>query len=751
MIRRLIWPSLLLAAAPALADEGPIRPEVEIPRLASPPRLEDFLDMTPPPEVAEGMARVGGFIQQDPEDGEPATQYTDVYFGYDDEAMYFVFVAFDDEPQRIRAHMNRRGQIGGDDLVEVMLDPFGDEQRGYTFIVTAAGVQWDAVWIEGSGFDDTWETVWSSRARLTDRGYVVWIGIPFKSLRFPTDPGHNWKLILLREVPRANENAFWPRVSNRIEGRLGQSATLRGLSGISPGRNAQIIPYATARSYDVLDEARAERDSDGFDADVGLDAKVVFRDRLALDVTVNPDFSQVESDLPQVAVNERFELFYPERRPFFLENSDYFSSPIDLLFTRRIADPRVGARLTGKAGPWAIGALLIDDEAPGKRSEPGEPGHDEVAWFGVARVRRELPRQSYVGAMFTGREFGDGYNRVGGVDGRYKFDDNWDLRFQAVDSQTRTLDGERLDGPAYDVSVNRGGRHFTTHVHYLDYARDFITETGFVPRADLRDLHQSTAYTFRPEGRRLLSWQPRLFAEWLEDQDGLRLDQWITPEIQWNFRRQTDLGLYASWGRQRLRPQDFPALDEPRDYDDRRWAGWFNTRFLAAFSINGRLEARQSIHFETPEGEAPAEDDELRTTLNFTLRPGRHHVIDTNYLRTELEEREGSATILVNDIARTRWNWQLTHQLSLRTILQYEKTRVDPQLTRRESRERFNADFLFVYLVNPWTALYAGYNSDYTDLTLLEHEDGNEVVRTEGDLERNAEQLFVKLSYLYRF
>ncbi len=217
MPRRLLGALLLCAAGPGLARAD--RPLVEIPRIDTAPRLEDFLDMAPPAEIAASLARVGGFIQQTPEDGQPATQHTDVYFGYDDDAIYFVFVAFDREPRPIRAHQNRRENIGGDDLVEVILDPFGDEQRGYTFIVTAAGVQWDAMWIEGSGFDETWDTVWSSRARLTEQGYVVWMAIPFKSLRFPADAGHDWKLVLLREIPRANENAFWPRVSNRIEGR----------------------------------------------------------------------------------------------------------------------------------------------------------------------------------------------------------------------------------------------------------------------------------------------------------------------------------------------------------------------------------------------------------------------------------------------------------------------------------------------------------------------------------------------------
>jgi len=727
------------------------RQVVEIPRLDAAPAIEDFLGMQPSPGFAGKMGHVEGFIQQAPEDGEPSTQRTEVYFGYDHEAVYWVFVAHDSEPGKIRAHMNRRESIGDNDHVEVMLDGFGDGQRAFAFLVTAAGVQWDAIWTEGQGFDDAWDAVWQSRAERTAGGYVVWISIPFKSLRFPADAGHDWGLILIRGIPRSNENTFWPRVSNRIEGRLGQQATLRGLEGISPGRNRQIIPYATARNFELLNEDEGEFDSESFDAEIGLDAKLVFRDSLTLDATINPDFSQVESDQPQVTVNERFEVFFPERRPFFLENDDYFRTPINLLFTRRIADPSVGGRFTGKLGQRAIGVLVTDDEAPGEIVEPGRPGHGERSWVGVLRLRRDMKRQSHVGVLFTDREFADGYNRVGGIDGRHKLDLNWDLRWQAAASTTRNLDGEEFDGHAFDVSVNRAGRHLGVHAHYRDYAEDFFTAVGFVNRVDVRDLHQQTRWEFWPEGKRLISWVPSLFTQYIEDQDGLRLDVVAEPAIQWNFRRQTSVGLFSSFGKQRLRPEDFVALEAAEDFDVRRLAAWFSTRFINAFGANGRWEVREWINFSPPAGQAPTEADEQRITLNFTVRPGFHHVIDANYLRTELEETDGSATILVNDIARMRWNWQFTPKFSLRTILQYDRTRADSERTSIEADENLNADFLFIYLVNPWTAAYAGYNSNFRSFDLDPTDDGHEVVRPGERLRNDAQQLFVKLSYLYRF
>ena len=399
-----------VGAAGAADPELPPSPsELVIQRLSRAPTLEDFLEMKPPEDLAGELTLVTGFVQQSPEDGQPASQRTEAYLGYDQENLYTIFLAFDDDPRTIRANFGRRENTFGDEIVEIQLDTYNDQRRAFSFIVNPFGVQFDAIWTEGSGFDGSWDTVWQSRGRVNDQGYVVWISIPFKSLRFPSTEDQTWGVVLVRDIQRNNEVSFWPRISNRIEGRLNQEATLKGLSGISPGRNIQLIPYGTARSFRALDgggEPRFERDS--FDPDLGLDAKLVLKDSLALDLTVNPDFSQIESDQPQVTVNQRFEVFFPEKRPFFLENAGYFQTRINLLFTRRIADPSAGARLTGKLGAYSLGALLIDDEAPGKVVDPSDPTSGASARFTVLRASRDVGEQSNVGVMFTDREFEGG-------------------------------------------------------------------------------------------------------------------------------------------------------------------------------------------------------------------------------------------------------------------------------------------------------------------------------------------------------
>ena len=359
-------------------------PTIQIPRIETPPSLSDFEGMQPSPRVAGNMVKVTGFIVREPADGAEPTQNTDVYLAYDQRNFYAVFVAWDKEPGKIRARMTRREDVFSDDAVEVILDTFHDGRRAYAFAANAFGVQWDALWTEGSirnsnspgdfsGFDPSFDTVWRSEGHLTDRGYLILFAIPFKSLRFPKTEQQEWGIILNRGIPRTNENLFWPRVSIRIQGRLNQAATMAGLEHVSPSRNIQLIPYGLFRGFRDIDQRDPNHplfESRTLKPDVGLDSKFILHDSFVLDGTINPDFSQIESDDPQITVNQRFEVFFPEKRPFFLENSNYFTSPINLVFTRRIGHPEFGLRLTGKSGPWAVGVLATDDRAPGEALAP---------------------------------------------------------------------------------------------------------------------------------------------------------------------------------------------------------------------------------------------------------------------------------------------------------------------------------------------------------------------------------------------
>jgi hypothetical protein len=496
------------------------------------------------------LARVEGFVQRTPSDGQPSTQRTEVYFGYDDKNLYFIFICFDQQPERLRARMGRRDQISGDDFVEVDIDTFNDQRRGYAFAANPYGNQWEALYTEASGTDSSFDTLWESEGSLTPQGYVVRLAIPFKSLRFRAEPQQTWGIMFRRDIPRNNERTYWPPVSSRREGLLNQAAILTGLENISPGRNVQFIPYGTFRSFRALDTRDREQPQfvrDRSDPDAGLDAKFILKDSLVLDVALNPDFSQVESDEPQVTVNERFEVSFREKRPFFLENANFFATPINLVFTRRVADPQFGARLTGKRGRYALGAFLINDESPGKRVPEGDPREGKKALFGIVRVSRDIFGESSLGFIYTGREFEDDYNRVGGFDGRLKLSRNWVAEFQAVTSWTRRTDDrgvERMAGPAYNFAINRAGRSFNYALEYSDCSPGFRTEPGFLPRFDIRRVGQSVSYRFWPEGKFIVDWGPELSMERIYDHKGQRLDWEVNPSFSVEMPGRTVLGVY---------------------------------------------------------------------------------------------------------------------------------------------------------------------------------------------------------------
>ncbi|HUG44535.1 MAG TPA: DUF5916 domain-containing protein [Acidobacteriota bacterium] len=752
---------LLVGTAPLLAAGGgdaapPVRPTVSIPRVDRAPTLDDFVEMKPSPSMDGQLLQITGFTQRLPRDGDPVSQHTEAYLGYDDRNFYAVFVNFDAEPDLIRARMTPRENFRGDDKVDLFIDTFHDERRSYVFTCNPFGVQMDGRWMEsrtGGNFDSSFNALWHSEGRITDRGYLVLMAIPFKSLRFPPVQDQRWGIVMIRWIPRNNESSTWPWVTTRIDGRLNQGATLTGIENILPGRSIQLIPYGFLRSFRALDArepGQAAFVRKNAEPDGGLDAKFVIRNRFALDAAINPDFSQVESDEPQITVNQRFEVFFPERRPFFLENADFFETPINLFFSRRIADPRFGLRLTGKDGPYAVGLMVADDEAPGKAVLPDDPLSGSRARFGAVRVNRDLFREATVGVLYTDRGFQGGHNRVGAVDTRFKLNPNWSGAVQAATSSTQSPDGTALSGPAYYAGLSRQGRQFSQMTEYLDFSPGFRTEAGFVTRTDIRSVSHEMEYSFRPEGDALISWGPSVEARGIWDHAGTRLDWEVETEMNWEFNRQTRFGYSWTPGRERLRPEDAPGLVESRDFTRRKHEWFFSSEYFPDVNLNASYSFGREINLVPVQGASPAPADATQAEMVLTLRPNRRLRNDNTYIFSRLAARGTGESIFNNHIFRSKWNWQFNREIALRVILQYDAVLVNPQTTRLEPRKNFNADFLFTYLMNPWTALFVGYNSNFRNVAVVPIGFGSGVV-TSDDFLHDSRQFFVKFSYLFQF
>jgi hypothetical protein len=812
-------PEVRPAPKPALAP-----PALTIPRLTRAPALEDFLGMKPGSETASQMAKVTGFVQRNPHDGQKISEETAAYLGYDEKNLYIVFVCFDD-PKKVRARMSRREDIYDDDQVEVMLDTFHDRRRAYAFQTTPLGVQWDAIWTEASreevsgNFDTSFDTVWDSRGKVTSRGFVVEMAIPFKSLRFPATKEQEWGIILYRGIVRKTEDAFWPQISYKVAGRLGQAATLYGLEGISPGRSIELIPYGVMRGFrglDTRDPYNPYFQGAEVQGQPGLDAKFVIHDHFVLDMTANPDFSQVESEDPQITVNQRFEVYFPEKRPFFLENEDYFRTPIDLFFTRNIQDPSAGIRLTGKEGPYSVGLMASDDRGPGLAVPSYCPATSPVcsdnlfgvrSYFTIARVSRDIFKQSSVGAVYTDWECpttGE-FNRVGGVDTRLRFNANWSLDGQAVvsSSNLQGLNTSNLEttceyglypfnsgnagnnnyyaGPADKLDLKREGLHFSYEGTYQDISPGFVTVPGFVNRVDIRGLYNVIDYRFRPKKGWIVDWGPSLNQRYVFDHEGNRLDTDYEPYLAIQGRGQTVIYLFPYEElRERLRPQDFEFLGlsgvtQNQDYHEHRSGTSFQTGYFQKVTVGASYFWGDGVNFVPAENAAPqsllARLDTASAMLAF--RPVKPLKIENTYLFERLRATENEYLFALsqtpgialgkgvfnNHIVRSKWNWQFTPQLSLRLILQYNSLLANTPgntvypYTYLPTEKQFNADFLLTYLVHPGTAIYVGYNSDLQNLDhgLMPDPAGLAGLYTAKGYINDSRQFFVKVSYQFRF
>jgi hypothetical protein len=735
--------------------------------------------MKPTGDVAMQMSKVTGFSQRDPHDGEPVSERTEAYLGYDTKNLYVVFVCFD-QRGKVRAHAARREDVGEDDTVEVMLDTFHDRRRAYAFQVNPVGVQWDAIWSEtpheevGGNFDTSFDTLWYSQGRLTPEGYVAWIAIPFKSLRFPATKQQSWGLILYRGIVRENEDSFWPQVSHRFEGRLAQAATLTGLEGISPGRNLQFIPYGLVNSFhdiDARDPNDPHYENRAIGGTFGLDSKIILNDSLVLDLTANPDFSQVESEDPQVTVNQRFAVYFPEKRPFFIENADYLRTPIDLFFTRQIVNPSYGARLTGKLGPYSIGVLTADDRAPGLVVAPSDPLAGSRRYFTIARVSRDIFKQSSIGAIYTDEEYpaAGGFNRIGGIDSRIKLAPSWSATLQSVVSSTLNPGGTYQAGPASFVDTTYSGVHTSYEATYKDISPGFKSLPGFVNRVDIRDVFNEFDYRFRPQHGPLVSWGPSMHTDWVWAHDGTRLDLLTDPSLGFRFKGQSFLTLYPYTDfHEQLRPVDFPALPTNRDYHEHNSSIVWGTSYLRWLTFQGFYTWGDGVNFIPPNASTPAECPGATVSLaqfctpflarsdsastGISLRPLSALRIDNVYLFSRLRDRDTGAGIFNNHIIRTKWNWQFNRELSVRMILQYTATLANSSFTSVPTTKQFNGDFLITYLVHPGTAIYVGYNSDFQNIDpQLAFDPNAGLRRTQDRLMNDGRLFFVKVSYLFRF
>ncbi|HEX7177091.1 MAG TPA: DUF5916 domain-containing protein [Pyrinomonadaceae bacterium] len=613
---------------------------VAIRRFDKPPVIDGKLD----DEVWKRATIFKDFIQYRPVDLVAPSKPTEAFIGYDSKFIYVAFHAFD-EPGKVRATIAKRDAIFDDDTVGIFLDTFDDGRRAYELFFNPLGVQADATFVEGVSEDFSTDIVMESKGALSDDGYVVEVAIPFKSLRYVAGKDKKWGLHLLRTIKRFNnEQSSWMPISKDNSSILGQRGHLTGLEGVSTERTLELIPSLTVsqegqrvRTVSPLDAGRLAGGSDtgrflnrpaGFDP--GLSAKYTITPQVTLDFTYNPDFAQVEADATVVTANQRFPIFFQEKRPFFLEGKEIFETLISAVHTRAIVDPDYAVKLTGRQGRNTFGVLYASDKAPGNLNEeqrdfvrdtrnPFEEREafakilDKNATVGILRFKRDFGQENHIGLLATTYNFIDQYNHVAGADARFRLNKTTTFTTQVLGSVTHrpffyAEEGGVFDrkekGMAYSAFINMNGRNWGYEAGITGRSKFFRADVGFNRRFDTNNPVVFVRYqaSERPKNW-LVSW--RVFNGFNSNFDWKGRHQRYNNETQLQLRlqRQTWLGVGVEEGYERVFEEEFgPTRAAQRLVVERRFSSVLAAG-LPACDQFGTLPPPVADDPETPENE----------------------------------------------------------------------------------------------------------------------------------------------------
>ncbi len=752
-------------------------PPIKIPRLTGDPKLSDFLTPHFGSAAAREMVRESKFIQRYPEDGRPVTEPTTAYMGYTHNYFYVAFVCRDSTPHMIRTHMLARDSLGDDDFVEVILDTFHDQRRAFVFKTNALGIQADALYSEQNGSDYSFDTVWDTWGKSTPGGYTVLMRIPFSSLYFEKaglNQTRTWGILLQRSISHTNEYAFWPQVKHNVAGRLSQEVAIEGFSNVEHGSNLQFEPYTLARNLrqlntvNPLDPYFQDKHLQGY---TGLDAKFILHNSLVLDTTINPDFSQVGIDNP-AAPNQRFPPYFPEVRPFFIENSSYFMTPISLYYTNNIELPKYGARLTGKLGPWALGILDVNDRSPGQAVAPGNPEYNTNANFYVARINRDVGALSNVGMIYADREYQNSFNRAGGLDYRMRLRNRWTVTGQAITSETKNVNnatqgeqrceagGSTCSGQVYQQAVSYTDLHKSWWLAYNDTSSGFVTDTGFFRRADVREPSGGFSYTFRPAHGMILSHGPSIYSERIWDHTGLPLDYYINPSYSISFQHRTSVTATIDVGEDRLRPADYSILKEAVEYRSHTEGINFYSSPKPYLAFGGGAYTGTVINYSPTSTNGPDPVDVSSPNATLELKPFNTLDLQNSFTYTHFTNPDNGDLVYDNEQWISRWNYQVTKAVSFNVIGQYISTLPNSTYTSLTNSKTLFADALFTYLPHPGTAIYFGYIGNFAniDSALCTRESDGLcntsdpiLPSTNSSMLNDSKTIYLKITYLLHF
>jgi len=632
----------------------------------------------------------------------------------DGEVLYIAYIADDPEPDQIRALYRDRDSMFNDDWIGIILDTFNDERRAYEFFVNPFGIQGDAIFNDVNRREDmSWNGIWESAGQITEQGYVVELAIPLKQLRFsPGDSLQTWGIHFIRSYPRDRNN----RISNNpndfdVSCFLCQIRKIEGFADLEHSRNLEIIPTMTTSAVERRDPAQGDWDSDSVDPEGSLDIRWGITQDLYLNATLNPDFSQVETDRPQLDINNTFSLYFPERRTFFLDGADYFDTFQNLVHTRTISDPDYGLKLTGKSGGHSYGILTANDQStsfliPGSLSSSAASLGDEQSNVAIARYRYDIFDNSTIGALITDRSADDYSNRVASIDAVLRPTDQDSISIQAMYSrsdypsliQSGYSQESSLSDSNLAVEYRHNDRRWDWRLGYNDVGADFRADLGFISRVDYKFVVATVGHTWRWGSDNFFN-RIRIALDYdkTEDQSGLELEE------------ETELFINMSGPMQSF----FNGLfGGSKTY----WNGkYFDEQFnqivigfspTANLSVSSRIRIEDVVDFSnTRLGRSK------RYGPNIRYQWGRHLQLNLSHTLQQFDVDGGR--LFTANLTDLRTTYQFNARSFLRFTLQHKDNDRNQDLylnSVQRNSKKLTTQLLYSYKVNAATRFFIGYS-----------------------------------------
>jgi hypothetical protein len=770
------------ASSPPFEKSNP----VTIPKFNTPPVIDGKLDEA----VWQNAAVFKDFYQTDPGDNTAPSKPTEVFVGYDPKFLYIAFRAFD-EPDKIRSTVAKRDNIFQDDFVGFFLDTFNDKRKAFEVFFNPLGIQGDGVITEGRGEDFSVDLLMESKGVIDDKGYVVEVAIPFKSLRYEAGKGKLWGVHFLRRIQRFDrELNSWMPLKRGVSSTLSQAGHITGLEGVSMERTIELIPSLTLsesgrflRSYSppvgVADVGRMVNEPIKFDP--GLTAKFTPSSALTLDLAINPDFAQVEADQLVVTTNQRFPIFFAEKRPFFLEGIDIFRTPISAVHTRAIVDPDIAVKLSGKKGRNTFGLMAASDNGPGtfvgdeRLNRNNFAFLDKNAYVGVLRLKRDVGKENSIGILATTYNFIKKHNDLFAVDGRFRLDKKTTASFQLLGTTSRNFFRDPDSGTSpyrtgngfgYSADYNVSGRNFSWELYGEGFTKDCRSDVGFYGRTNTNFSSASTRYNTDPKPKaKIVSTSVSNFS-WIGYDFQGRIQNWESEfNVQWRLPRNSYFSLAYEPAYERILEEEFGpnrtatrqgAFYGPSSERSVQKHHFFisgSSQYNKKIQFNARAVWRQN-HLDLDFGGGrryprvspaalllgqaapldPGGGNLFELTGGVTYQPTNEFRASLNLVKQRLVRKDTGLTAFDVNILTFRGTYQFTRATFARAIIDYNTL-----------SSRVRAQLLAGWTPSPGTSLYVGYNDD------LSINEPNPFTREiVPGFRRNSRTFFVKASYLIR-